>query len=189
MRRDVLIAGFGGQGILLMGQLIAEAAMDDGFYVTWFPSYGPEMRGGTANCTTVYSDEEIGSPIAADYDAVIAMNQPSVERFGPLIRQGGKLLVNESMVPIHYERAGIEVVSVPTAEIARAAGAERVGNVVMLGALLGLLPDLRIESIDAAVRRMIGRKRPELIDTNLAALRAGRATVCEQQLTAAAARP
>lgn len=173
MRHDVLIAGFGGQGILLMGQLIAEAAMEESLHVTWFPSYGPEMRGGTANCTTVYSDDEIGSPIAARYDFVIAMNQPSMERFGPLVREGGALLVNESMVPDRLEQHGIREIFVPLADMAHQIGNERVGNVVMLGAFLSLEPRLRIESFDKAIRRVIGVKRADIVEANLAALRAG----------------
>lgn len=173
MRQDVLIAGFGGQGILLMGQLIAEAALEEGLFVTWFPSYGPEMRGGTANCTTVYSDAEIGSPIAARYDVVIAMNQPSMERFAPCVRKGGTLLVNQSMVPAGFERDDMNVVYVPAADIARTVGSERVGNVVMLGAFLGLDPGLGLQSFDEAVKRVIGKKRPEIVESNLLALRAG----------------
>lgn len=173
MRRDVLIAGFGGQGVLLMGQLLAEAAMDQGLYVTWFPSYGPEMRGGTANCTTVFSDEEIGSPISGEYSHVIAMNQPSLERFAPHVRKGGGLIINESMVPIRWNRDDINTVYVPAARIARELGQERVGNLVVLGALLGTEPMLRPESLDHAVERVIGRKRPELVEVNLKALRAG----------------
>ncbi|HUN81688.1 MAG TPA: 2-oxoacid:acceptor oxidoreductase family protein [Phycisphaerae bacterium] len=174
MRRDVLIAGFGGQGILLMGQLIAEAAMEESLHVTWFPSYGPEMRGGTANCTTVFSDDEIGSPIAAQYDYVIAMNQPSMERFGPLVRKGGVLLVNESMVPICLERPDIREIFVPLVDIAREIGNERVGNVVMLGAFLSCEPKLAIDSFDKAINRVVGAKRADIVEANLAALRAGR---------------
>ncbi|MBK8270929.1 MAG: 2-oxoacid:acceptor oxidoreductase family protein [Planctomycetes bacterium] len=180
MKRDVLIAGFGGQGVLLMGQLLAEAAMDEGFHVTWFPSYGPEMRGGTANCTTVYSDEEIGSPISSKYDFVIAMNQPSMERFAPRVRTGGFLLVNASMVPVRCSDQSISAIYVPTAEIAREVGNERVGNVVMLGALLGLDAGLGLESLAGAIERVIGKKRPDAIEANLAALHAGRAAACRE---------
>ena len=187
MRHDVLIAGFGGQGVLLMGQLIAEAAMDEGLHVTWFPSYGPEMRGGTANCTTVYSDEEIGSPIAAQYDYVIAMNQPSMERFSPHVRPGGTLLVNESMVPVRYEHDEIRVIYVPLAEIANQVGNERVGNVAMLGAFLALEPSLGSDAFEKAIRQVIGIKRADTLDANLAALRAGRRAVIESESPSPAA--
>lgn len=183
MKEEILIAGFGGQGVLLMGQILAEAAMKAGCHATWFPSYGPEMRGGTANCTTIFSDEEIGSPIAAEYDGVIAMNQPSVERFGPKVRAGGHLVVNESMVPIRYQREGIHVVYVPAADLARELGSERVVNIVMLGGLLGLRQALPDEAIEAAIAAVIGKKRPELIEINCAAVRLGR-KAAEEQLSA-----
>jgi 2-oxoglutarate ferredoxin oxidoreductase subunit gamma len=173
MKRVVLIAGFGGQGILLIGQLLAEAAMRDGYHTTWFPSYGPEMRGGTANCTTIFSDAEIGSPIEATYDAVIAMNQPSLERFGPLVRPGGVLLVNESMVPVRLGRPDITELRLAATEVARAAGIERAANVVMLGAFVGVDGTISEAGLDAAIEAIVGKKHPELIEVNRAALRAG----------------
>ncbi len=177
MKKDVLIAGFGGQGILLMGRLLAEAAMNDGYHATWFPSYGPEMRGGTANCITIFSDEEIGSPIAAQYDIVIAMNQPSLERFGPMVRPGGHLLVNSSMVPIQCERRDISCAYVPAVTIAGQMAQERVANVVMLGSLLAVCPAPCAEAYEAAVESIIGVKKPELVEINLAALQAGKEAV------------
>jgi len=174
MKRSVLVAGFGGQGILLIGQLMAEAAMRDSFYTTWFPSYGPEMRGGTANCTTIYSDQEIGSPIAAEYDAVIVMNQPSLERFGPQVRPGGALLVNASMVPTRLGRSYISELYLPARDIARAAGNERAANVVMLGAYMGFDGSLSETAVDLAITAVVGKKHPELIEVNRAAVRAGR---------------
>jgi 2-oxoglutarate ferredoxin oxidoreductase subunit gamma len=173
MKQEVLIAGFGGQGILLIGQLLAEAAMREGLFATWFPSYGPEMRGGTANCTTIYSDEEIGSPIAARVDLAIVMNQPSLERFGRIVRPGGLLLVNQDMVPTTCDREDIRIAYIRAAQLAAGAGAERVSNVVMLGALLGVAPGIRISTVDEAIREVIGRKRPDLIEVNLRALRVG----------------
>jgi 2-oxoglutarate ferredoxin oxidoreductase subunit gamma len=169
----VLIAGFGGQGILLVGQILADAAMKAGFHTTWFPSYGPEMRGGTANCTTIFSDEEIGSPIASTYDILIAMNQPSLERFAPSVRPGGAVLVNASMVPIRCEREGVTALHIPAADLARAAGSERVANMLMLGAVLSVQNDLRQEWLERAVAAVVGRKHAELIEANLAAIRAG----------------
>ncbi|MCK6457080.1 MAG: 2-oxoacid:acceptor oxidoreductase family protein [Phycisphaerae bacterium] len=186
MKEEVLIAGFGGQGILLMGQLLAEAAMQEELYATWFPSYGPEMRGGTANCTVVFSSEEIGSPIAAQYSVVIAMNQPSLERFAPRVRSGGVLLVNASMVPVPYEREGITVLYIPAAEIAHDLGQPKVGNVVMLGSLLGARPALPIGAVEAAIRTVIGRKHADAIDVNLSALCAGRDAALERLTNSAA---
>ena len=174
MKKEILIAGFGGQGILLMGRLLAEASMNDGYHATWFPSYGPEMRGGTANCTTIFSDEEIGSPIAATYDVAIAMNQPSLERFGPLVRPGGVLLVNSSMIPVKSDRRDIQLVDVPTLEIAGRIGQERVANVVMLGAFLAVYSMPTEAACHRAVESLIGKKKPQLVQTNILALQAGR---------------
>jgi len=174
MKRVVLVAGFGGQGILLIGQILAEAAMRDGYHTTWFPSYGPEMRGGTANCTTIYSNDEIGSPIESTYDVVIAMNQPSLERFGPKVRPGGALLVNSSMVPVRLGRQDILEKYISAMEIARRAGNERAANVVMLGALQALSGALTQDSLDAAISAIVGKKHASLVNVNLAALEAGR---------------
>ncbi|MFO0974219.1 MAG: 2-oxoacid:acceptor oxidoreductase family protein [Phycisphaerae bacterium] len=174
MKESIVVAGFGGQGILLVGQILAEAAMIDGLHTTWFPSYGPEMRGGTANCTTIISDEEIGSPISARYDAAIVMNQPSLERFGPAIEPGGALLVNASMVPVRSERTDLRAAYVAAADIARQVGNERVANVIMLGALLGLRPVISLAAADAAIQSVIGKKHPQLVELNQRAMRAGR---------------
>lgn len=179
MKQEVLIAGFGGQGILLAGQIMAEAAMVEGLYATWFPSYGPEMRGGTANCITIFSDEEIGSPIAAKYDIVIVMNQPSLEKFAPRVRPGGILLVNSTMVPVKSERSDIRAIYIPAGEIAREIGEERVSNVVMLGAFLGVCPELAPSGVEQAIASLIGRKRPEAIPVNRRALEAGRSAALE----------
>ncbi len=178
MKHEVLIAGFGGQGILLMGRMLAEAAMDQGLFATWFPSYGPEMRGGTANCTTMFSDEEIGSPVSSSYSAVLVMNQPSLERFSRSARRGGLLLVNESLVPVRCARADIVAHYIPAGLIARSAGAERSANVVMLGAFLGATDALPLPRVEAAIARLIGGKRPELLEANFAALRGGYEHVC-----------
>ncbi len=173
MKRDVLVAGFGGQGILLMGQLLAEAAMRQNYYATWFPSYGPEMRGGTANCITMYADEEIGSPISASYDVVVVMNQPSLERFAPSVRPGGLLLINESLIPIRCERDDIECLYVPANQLARELGNERFANVIMLGAYLARAPELRADLVQRTIECVLGAKKPELVESNLRALRAG----------------
>ena len=184
MKQEVLIAGFGGQGILLAGQLMADAAMRQGYYATWFPSYGPEMRGGTAHCTTIYSDEEIGSPIASQYDTVIVMNQPSLEKFAPKVRSGGTLLVNSTMVPIRCERTDIATHYVAAGELARAAGSEKFSNVLMLGAFLAVRPELSGEYVEQAVRSLVGAKKPQLVDANLTALESGRRSIDESMTVA-----
>ena len=118
MQTDIMIAGFGGQGVLFAGQLLAYAAMDEGREVTWIPSYGPEMRGGTANCTVVIADEEIGSPLVRNPQAGIAMNLPSLDKYESAIRPGGVLVVNASMVNRAVERTDIRAVAIPCNEIA-----------------------------------------------------------------------
>lgn len=173
MKQEILVAGFGGQGILLLGQLLTESAMRQGLYATWFPSYGPEMRGGTANCTTIYADDEIGSPIASLYDTVIAMNQPSMEKFAPRVRLGGMLLVNATMVPTRCQRTDIDIIYVPTGELAKAAGNEKAGNVIMLGVYLATHPELEADTVEQTLRSVIGAKKPDLVDVNIAALHAG----------------
>ncbi len=146
MQQEVIIAGFGGQGVLFAGQLLAYSAMDEGKAVTWIPSYGPEMRGGTANCTVVISDEEIGSPFVKNPTAVIAMNLPSLDKFENLVAPGGVLVVNASMVDRPVAREDITVVNIPANDIAESLGSSRSSNMVLLGALLGNLDLLPLDS-------------------------------------------
>jgi len=183
MTEEVLIAGFGGQGVLLAGQILAHAAMDADMETTWFPSYGPEMRGGTANCTVVYSDEEIGSPIASQFDAVIALNQPSMERFEPRLRPGGRLLLNASMIPTQPKRTDIVVVRVPAVDLAKDAGEARAANVIMLGAYLATAPSMPEHAVIEALRETFSAKGDKVIQINLRALALGR-QVAESQLPA-----
>src|SRR5512138_2124717 len=122
MQTEIMIAGFGGQGVLFAGQLIAYAALDEGKETTWFPSYGPEMRGGTANCTVIVADEEIGSPLVRNPQGVIAMNQPSLEKYEPLVRAGGVLVVNSSIIEREIYRSDIQVVEVAGNAIAEHLG-------------------------------------------------------------------
>lgn len=175
MKEEVLIAGFGGQGILLGGKLLAQGALAAGFETTWFPSYGPEMRGGTANCTVVFGDEEIGSPIASAYDTVIVMNQPSLERFESNVRLGGRLLINASMVPTEATRTDIDVYRLGAVEIAEELGEARAANVVMLGAYAGLIGNLPFDVLERVIAETFEGKGDDVVRRNLAALRAGSA--------------
>lgn len=173
MIEEVVFAGFGGQGILLGGTLLAQAAMDDGLNATWFPSYGPEMRGGTCNCTVVYADDEIGSPIASEYDTAVVMNQPSYEKFQPMVRKGGHLLVNSSLIKMDKLRADVEVVAVPANEIAERLGSNRSANVVIVGAYLGIKSHVKLETLAAVIRGTFGAKGEKVVAPNLKALEAG----------------
>lgn len=173
MQTEVIFAGFGGQGVLFGGQLLAYAGMDEGKEVTWIPSYGPEMRGGTANCTVVVSDEEIGSPIIQNPTAVIAMNRPSLDKYEPLVKPGGVLVVNTSMVDRKTTRTDIKVVEVNANEAAEKLGDQRMANMVLLGALLANLPFLPPESIQKALKGHLPERHQKLLSKNFDALQAG----------------
>jgi 2-oxoglutarate ferredoxin oxidoreductase subunit gamma len=179
MQKEVIIAGFGGQGVLFAGQLLSYTAMDEGKEVTWIPSYGPEMRGGTANCTVVISDEEIGSPLVKNPTAVIAMNLPSLEKFEDLVKEGGTLVVNSSMVNREVSRDDIKVVNVPANEIAGEIGSERASNIVLIGALLANLDLLPIEAIEKSLAAHLPERHKKLLPVNIEALHKGAAYVVD----------
>jgi 2-oxoglutarate ferredoxin oxidoreductase subunit gamma len=173
MQTELILSGFGGQGIMFAGQIISYAAMDAGKQVTWIPSYGPEMRGGTANCTVVIADEEIGSPVVKNPDAVLAMNLPSLDKYEPMIKPGGVLIVNESMVDRKAKRTDIKVVFVPCNEIAEQIGNPRLANMVAIGALLTALPVLSVADLDAALNAHMPGRHKHLLPKNLEAINKG----------------
>lgn len=167
-----VIAGFGGQGVLSMGLNLAQAAMLEGKHITYLPSYGAEVRGGTANCTIAISDEEIASPVASSPDFVIAMNRPSLVRFQNQLRSGGLLLVNSSLVEGKISRDDIEIVSVPANSIAEQLGNPKFANMVMLGAFI---KKSKLAAISSIVRGMEDalKGKHELVASNEKALMAG----------------
>lgn len=173
MQTEILIAGFGGQGVLFAGQLLAYAALDEGKQVTWIPSYGPEMRGGTANCTVIIADEEIGSPIVRNPTAVIAMNLPSLDKYEPLVKAGGVLVINESMVDHTATRKDITIAAVPANDIAEKIGDRRMTNMVLLGALLANLQVLPLEAIEKALKAHLPERHHKLLPSNYQALHEG----------------
>ncbi|HEY9087408.1 MAG TPA: 2-oxoacid:acceptor oxidoreductase family protein [Anaerolineaceae bacterium] len=173
MQAEIIIAGFGGQGVLFAGQLLSYAAMDEGREVTWIPSYGPEMRGGTANCTVIISDEEIGSPMVRNPKAVIAMNLPSLDKYEELVKPGGVLVVNSSIIERPVTRTDIKVVLVPGNDIAEANGDRRMTNMVLLGALIANLQVLPIESIEKALKDHLPARHHRLLPLNYQCLREG----------------
>lgn len=173
MQKEIIIAGFGGQGVLFGGQVLAYAAMDTGKEVTWIPSYGPEMRGGTANCTVVIADEEIGSPLVKNPPLVIAMNLPSFDKYEALLQKGGTLVVNQSMVDRGPKRDDITVIFVPCHEIAEEIGDRRLQNMVAVGALLPALPELSIEDLERALESHLPERHKRLLSMNYEALRKG----------------
>lgn len=172
MEQHVIIAGFGGQGVMLIGKILAHAGMHEGKEVSWLPSYGPEMRGGTSNCTVVVSDKPVGCPLVYRPWAVIAMNQPSLEKFEPAVKKGGLLFVNTALARTPASRRDVKVVAVPANEKAAAAGNPRAANMVALGAYLGATGVVEIETVEEVVREMLAG-RPSTIESNLDALHRG----------------
>ena len=175
MQTEIVISGFGGQGALFAGQLLAYAALDAGLHTTWFPSYGPEMRGGTAHCTTIVSSEPIGSPVVRNPRAAIVLNLPSMERYEPLVKPGGVLVVNSSIVDERPDRTDLTALLVPGDDIAQALGETRVTNLVLLGALLARLPVLELKQVQATLEHVIPEHRKHLLATNVEALERGAA--------------
>ena len=172
MQSEIQCAGFGGQGIMVMGQILAQAAMDGGFEVVWIPSYGPEMRGGTAYCTVVISDRLIGSPIIRNPKHLIAMNRPSLEKFAPTVKPGGVIFINSSIISIDAGRYGVDVVSVPIVEIAKELGNIKAANIVALAAFVTRSNVLDFALLQKAVRDKFAQ-REKLIPLNMKALEAG----------------
>jgi 2-oxoglutarate ferredoxin oxidoreductase subunit gamma len=180
MHESVIMSGFGGQGILLMGQLLCYAGMQEGLKVTWMPSYGPEMRGGTANCTVMLSSTRIGSPVTHYPSSLVAMNKASLQKFEPAIQAGGFLVINSSLVDRDSQRRDLTVVRVPANKIAEEAGSLQVANLAALGAYVGGKRTVSLESVIVALRRMIPERRKELLAVNEEALRRGSAVAAAQ---------
>ena len=175
MHLESIFAGFGGQGILLGGHMLAQAGLLAGLHVTWVPSYGPEMRGGVANCSVIVADSPIGSPVVGEPDAVIAMNRPSMERFGPMVKKGGLIIINASLMPNLVGRTDISVIEVPCNDIADELGNVRVANVVALGALIGRTGVVTIDQMVEALKVVLPARRHNLIPLNKTALERGAA--------------
>lgn len=188
MQTEIVISGFGGQGVLFAGQVLAYAAMDTGLNVTWIPSYGPEMRGGTANCTVIISDEEIGAPVVKNPLAVIALNLPSLDKYEPLVIDGGVLVVNTALVNREVQRKDLIVIGIPANELAERLGDRRLANMVAVGALLGGLEQVRaktdlpvpsLEAVIQALKNHLPERHQRLIPANVEALHQGMAFVPE----------
>jgi len=174
MEEKVVPSGFGGQGVLLIGKLIALAGMDEGKHVSWVPSYGPEMRGGTANCTVIVSDEEISSPLAPEPDTLIIMNKPSLEKFEPDLKKGGTLIMNSSLIDIEPERKDIKVVSIAANEIAeKQAGNPKSANMVALGAYIAATGKVKMESVEKVLKAEMKGPKEKFLAANLKALEFG----------------
>ncbi|MCM3767290.1 2-oxoacid:acceptor oxidoreductase family protein [Neobacillus niacini] len=177
MLEEMIIAGFGGQGVMSMGQLIAYAGMIEGKGVSWLPSYGPEQRGGTANCAVVVSDEPVGSPVVTKPTTAIVLNNPSFDKFEPLVRPGGLLLVNSSLVMKVSERTDIRIVELSATDLANDLGNSRVANMILLGAFLELSKIVTEAAILESLKKVLGEDKLHLIEVNKLALRKGTALV------------
>ncbi len=175
METSIIVSGFGGQGTLFAGQVMAYAALDSGLHVTWIPSYGPEMRGGTANCTVVISDEEIGSPLVRIPKAVLAMNLPSLDKYEHVMAEDGYIVANKSLIPRQFERAGLNAVMIPAQEIAEELGDKRLTNMVMVGALMSILPVLPLEAVKQALADHIPARHKATLPKNFEAMERGAA--------------
>jgi len=170
----VICAGFGGQGVMSMGQLLTYAGMIEGKEVSWLPSYGPEMRGGTANCSVTVSDKPVGSPvISGDATCAIVMNLPSLEKFESEVKPGGKILVNSSLIERKVERKDVDVYYIPANDIALELGNPKVANMIMLGAYLQTEPTVEVDSILEAFKKVFGPSKEKFIPLNKDALEKG----------------
>ncbi len=173
MLKQMLIAGFGGQGVMAMGQLLVYSGLLEGKEVAWLPSYGPEMRGGTANCAVSISDFSISSPLVTEPDILIAMNYPALEKFERLVKNGGKILVNSSIVTDQVARNDINVYYIPINKNAEALGESRVANMVMLGALLKVEPIVEKKSLLQSLSKVLSGGKNHLLPLNERALELG----------------
>lgn len=154
MEEKIVVAGFGGQGVLSLGQFVAYAAMYEGMEVSWLPSYGPEMRGGTSNCSVVVSDRPIGSPIIATPDTLIAMNKPSLDKFVNKVKKGGLIIVNSSLIKDKVERDDVRVLYINANEIALEAGNAKTANIVVLGAFIKMTGILKAEDVKNTIEKI-----------------------------------
>lgn len=173
MQIEVIFSGFGGQGALFAGQVLAYAAMDTGKEVTWIPSYGPEMRGGTANCTVIIADEEIGSPLVKNPRAAVVLNLPSFDKYEPLVQPGGVMIANASLVNREFSRKDITSLLIPANEIATSLGNSKLLNMVMLGAFIEKLPIASIVDIENALKNHLPERHKKLLPLNMEALKKG----------------
>ncbi|WP_428897907.1 2-oxoglutarate ferredoxin oxidoreductase subunit gamma [Parelusimicrobium proximum] len=173
MYQGIRISGFGGQGVVSAGMLLAQAGLFEGKGASWYPAYGAEMRGGTANCSVVISDGQVNTPVVSRPDTCIVLNEPSLAKFEPLVRPGGLLIVNSSLVNSKPARTDITIVSIPCNEIAEKTGSARAANLVALGAFVAATGAVSIDAIVKAMSKVYRRATPEMIELNKKALQAG----------------
>lgn len=179
MDERLIIAGFGGQGVMAMGQLLTYSGMIENKNVSWLPSYGPEMRGGTANCNVTVSTDPVGSPVVVEATTVIVLNLPSLDKFEESAEPGGRLFINSSLISRKSTRDDIDVYYVPVNDIANDLGNPRIANMVMLGAVLEVTKTVSFESIEKAFGKVFGESKTHLLPINMEALERGAKAVRE----------
>jgi len=173
MKEEVIMAGFGGQGIMLMGKLLAFAGMKEGYEVSWMPSYGPEMRGGTANCTVIISTEKIASPLSFKPDTLIVMNSPSLNKFLSTVKKNGSIYLNSSLIQKRLKAENKSLNEIPVNDLAAEIGNDKVGNMVILGSYLAKRDFITLDSVKESLKEIISEKWQGLIDLNKRALEKG----------------
>ncbi len=171
--QEVRIAGMGGQGVMVIGQLLAQAALIEGRNVVWFPAYGPETRGGTADCTVIMSSDEIGSPVSSSPDTLIALNQLMLDKFTPYVKREGVILVNSSLAKAPDYRSDCKIIEIPANDIASELGNSKAANMVMLGAYVQLAKPVTLDSIKKSMEEVLPERHHSFIPLNNAALEKG----------------
>ncbi len=173
MTNEILLSGFGGQGILFTGKFLAYKGLLADKNVSWLPSYGPEMRGGTASCSVIVSDEPVGSPIISEPDILIAMNLPSFEKFVPTVKKGGIVIADSSLIETTTDRDDIDVYYIPATGLASDMGKQSLANMIILGKLLSVLGEFDEENIKATLQKVIPPKKADMLEINLSAMKIG----------------
>ncbi|MFO7814430.1 MAG: 2-oxoacid:acceptor oxidoreductase family protein [Halanaerobiales bacterium] len=174
MKQEIIMAGFGGQGIMMMGKLLTYAGMKEEKEVSWMPSYGPEMRGGTANCTVIISDNLIPSPMSSKPDSIIVMNLPSLDKFLPKVKSGGTVFMNSSLIEEEVTRDDVKVIKIPANKIANELGNSRIANMVMLGSFVEEKNIVKAETVKESLESVLSARNQDLIDLNIKALEKGK---------------
>ena len=174
MTREYLFAGFGGQGLLFAGKVLAYKGLIEGKNVSWLPSYGPEMRGGTANCSVIISDEQVGAPIITDPDVLVAMNLPSLDKYEKAVKSGGMIFVDSSLIERKVERDDVSVYYIPATKLAGEIGAPTLANMILTGKLLSVTDEYTEESVGAALAKCVSARHADLLTLNHKAMETGK---------------
>ncbi len=173
MTTNILLAGFGGQGILFAGKFIAYKGLTEGRELSWLPSYGPEMRGGTANCSVILSDDPVGSPIVSEPDVLIVMNLPSLDKYEKTVVPGGKIFVDSTLIERKVERSDVDVYYIPATSLAQQIGAPTLANMIMVGKFIKETGAVSHDNLDAALTKVVSARHRDLFDINLKAINTG----------------